>query len=92
MTYPEAGFGPNAIRGSLTDLSHLAELVEAKLASAQAGEPIPIREEFAANSPYTLLLDVRADGFDPSSADRERLGSTTAPAGRGANPGATPSK
>ncbi len=77
MTWPDAGFGGNAIRGSLMDLARLAELVEAKLASAQPGEPVRIREEFAANSPYTLLLDVRADGFDPASADRERLGATT---------------
>lgn len=77
MTYPEAGFGANAIRGSLMDLGHLAELVEQKLASAQAGELIQIREEFAADSRYTLVLDVRADGFDPSSADRERLGVTS---------------
>jgi hypothetical protein len=75
MTYPDAGFDGHAIRGSLSDLPRLAELVEAKLASAQPGEPISIREEFAADSPYTLELDVRPDGFDPASADRERLGS-----------------
>lgn len=78
MTWPEAGFGNNAIRGSLVALAHLAELIEAKLASAQPGERLRIRDEFAADSPYTLLLDVRADGFDPSSADRESLGVTAA--------------
>jgi hypothetical protein len=77
MTWPEAGFSAHAIRGSLMDLGHLAELVEAKLASAQAGELVQIREEFAPGSRYTLVLDVRADGFDPSSADRERLGVTS---------------
>jgi hypothetical protein len=75
MTWADAGFDGHAIRGSLMDLGHLAELVEAKLASAQPGEPIRIREEYAPNSPYSLLLDVRADGFDPASADGERLGS-----------------
>ncbi|MEA2761903.1 MAG: hypothetical protein QOD47_1187, partial [Gemmatimonadaceae bacterium] len=35
------------------------------------------REEYAADSPYSLMLDVRADGFDPSSADQERLGAAT---------------
>jgi hypothetical protein len=77
MTWPDAGFGGNAIRGSSVDLARLAELIEAKLATAQPGEPIRIHEEYAASSPYTLLLDVRADGFDPASADRERLGATT---------------
>jgi hypothetical protein len=74
MTWPEAGFGGDAIRGSLVGLTHLAELIEAKLASAQAGERLRIRDEFAPGSPYTLVLDVRADGFDPASADGERLG------------------
>jgi hypothetical protein len=79
MTYPEAGFDGNAIRGSLDDLTRLAELVEAKLATAEPGTPIVIREEYAQNSPYSLMLDVRADGFDPASTDRERLGAPAKP-------------
>jgi len=77
MTWPDAGFDGHAIRGSLTDLARLAELIEAKLATAEPGSPILIREEFAADSPYSLMLDVRADGFDPAAADRERLGAAT---------------
>jgi hypothetical protein len=77
MTWPDAGFDSHAIRGSLTALAHLAELVEVKLATAEPGTPILIREEFAPESPYSLVLDVRADGFDPASTDRERLGATT---------------
>lgn len=76
MTYPEAGFDGHAIRGSLAALTHLAELVEQKLATAEAGEQIKIREDFAEGSPFGLVLDVRADGFDPAAADRERLGAT----------------
>src|SRR6266513_6223623 len=68
MTFPDAGFDANAIRGSLTALTQLAELVEVKLASAEPGSPILIREEFAPESPYSLVLDVRADGFDPALA------------------------
>jgi hypothetical protein len=77
MTYPVAGFDGNAIRGSLDDLTRLAELIEAKLATAEVGSPIVIRDEFAAESPYSLMLDVRADGFDPASADRASLGAAT---------------
>jgi len=77
MTYPEAGFDAHAIRGSLDDLTRLAELVSEKLATAEPGAPIQIREEFAPTSPYKLVLDVRADGFDPASADRESLGAAT---------------
>ena len=76
VTWPEAGFDSQAIRGSLAALTHLAELVEVKLASAEPGSPIPIREEFAPDSRYTLLLDVRVDGFDPASVDSEHLGAT----------------
>ncbi len=74
MTYPDAAFDANSIRGSLADLTRLAELIEAKLASAEAGSSIEIREEFAPKSPYSLVLDVRPHGFDPASTDRERLG------------------
>jgi hypothetical protein len=79
MTWPDAGIDANAIRGSLTDLAHLAEIVETRLVTAEAGSAIRIREDFAPESPYTLVLDVRADGFDPASTDREHLGATKAP-------------
>src|ERR1051325_2199106 len=46
MTYPEAGFESHAIRGSLPALTHLAELVEPKLAVAVAGEHINIDAAF----------------------------------------------
>jgi hypothetical protein len=92
MTWPEAGFDDRAIRGSLLALTHLAELVEAKLATAEPGSPIRIRQEYAPDSRYTLVLDVRANLFDPASADRERLGPTTAPARKEADTAAKSSK
>ena len=76
MTYADAGLTGNAIRGSLTDLDRLASIVETHLAVAEPGKSIRIREEYAPDSRYALVLDVRADGFDPSSTDSERLGST----------------
>jgi hypothetical protein len=82
MTWPDAGFDSHAIRGSLAALTHLAELVEVKLATAEAGSPILIREEFAADSPFSLMLDVRADGFDPSTTDSERLGAAAGAKGQ----------
>lgn len=92
MTWPEAGFGGNAIRGSVVALAHLAEIVEMKLASAQAGERLRIRDEFSNTSPYSLILDVRADGFDPSTTDREHLGPTFVAPSKASETGATPSK
>ena len=69
MTWPEAGFDDKTIRGSLADLARLAKLIEAKLETAPPGSTIGIREEFASDSPYALVLDLRADGFDPAAAD-----------------------
>jgi hypothetical protein len=70
MTWPEAGFDDHAIRGSLADIARLATVIENKLAAALPGSTIRIREEFAADSPYGLILEVREDGFDPASADQ----------------------
>ena len=79
MTWTEPGIDAHAIRGSLMHLTHLAELVGEKLAFAEPGTPISIREEFAPEARYKLVLDVRPDGFDPASTDRERLGVTASP-------------
>jgi len=69
MTWPDAGMDHHAIYGSLADLRRLASLVEEKLAEARPGKMIRIREEYAGESTYTLVLDVRPDDFDPASAD-----------------------
>jgi hypothetical protein len=69
MTWPEPGFDDHAIRGPLADLERLAKLIEGKLATARPGSSILIREEFAADSRYALVLDLREDGFDPAAAD-----------------------
>jgi hypothetical protein len=74
MMHEEPGFDSHAIRGSQVELSRLASLVEEKLASAEPGETLKIREDYSSHSPYTLVLDVRADGFDPASADGASLG------------------
>ena len=69
MTSPNAGFDHHAIHGSVADLARLSALIEAKLATAQPGSSIRIREEFAPDSPYALVLNLREDGFDPAAAD-----------------------
>jgi len=69
MIWPEAGFDEHAIRGTLADLARLAQLIEATIASMNPGSSVAIREAFAPDSPYTLVLDLREDGFDPSTAD-----------------------
>jgi hypothetical protein len=69
LTWPEPGFDDHAIRGPLAELARLATLVEVKVATARPGSCLQIREEFAPESPYTLVLDLREDGFDPATAD-----------------------
>src|SRR3954470_22389402 len=79
MTWPDAGFDGHVIRGSFADFTRLASLVEKKVRAANAGSVVRIRDEYTPDSPYALVLDVRADGFDPAFADRERLGGATIP-------------
>lgn len=69
MTWPSAGFDDHAIRGNLKDLDRLAALVDSKLSTASADSSVYIRTEFAEDSPYTLVLEVRDAGFDPAAAD-----------------------
>jgi hypothetical protein len=55
---------------ALSDLTRLANLVEARLASCVPGSAVRIESEFAENTPYALILDLSEDGFDPAAADR----------------------
>ncbi len=69
MTWPEPGFDHHAIRGSILDLKRLADIVEKKLVGARPGQTICIKDEFATDTPYSLILDVRDKDFDPAEAD-----------------------
>ena len=69
MTWSEAGFDADSMRGSLEDLRRLAHLIEAGVAAGQIGKSVRIQEEYATDSSFALMLDLREDGFDPASAD-----------------------
>ena len=69
MTWPEAGFDKHAIRGPLEDLLRLADLIDTALNGALPRSSIVIREEFVESSPYSLVLELQPDGFDPAQAD-----------------------
>ncbi len=69
MTWPQAAIDSHAIRGTLTDLRRLATLIERAASSAQPGAVIRIREEYAVDGDYALVLEFRDDNFDPASAD-----------------------
>jgi hypothetical protein len=71
MTWPEPGIDESCIRGSQSDFFRLAEMIERVLAGTPLGHSTRIDREYAADTPYSIVLDVRADDFDPSSADPE---------------------
>ena len=71
MTWPEAGMDDHAIHGPLSKLVGLADIVERSLSAAVPGQRVRIREEFSPAAEFTLVLDVRADGFDPPLAEQE---------------------
>jgi hypothetical protein len=71
MTWPEAGMDDHAIHGPLPALAALADIVERCLTGALPGQHVRIREEFSPSSEFTLVLDMRDDGFDPAAAESE---------------------
>jgi hypothetical protein len=71
MTWSHPGIDDHSISGPLAKLAELADIVEYRLGRAQPGARVSMREEFAPGAPFDLVLDVRADGFDPPSAEDE---------------------
>jgi hypothetical protein len=69
MAWPEAGMDDHSIHGSLPYLKRLALMVEDRVSTMEPDTVTRIREEFAADSAYSLVLHLRPDGFDPSSQD-----------------------
>jgi hypothetical protein len=57
------------IAAPLNDLRHLASLVRERMANAKAGDRLSFRKDFAPESPYDLVLELKEAGFDPASAD-----------------------
>ena len=69
MTWPDAEISRDSVHGTLDQLHRLADLVDARVTPLQPGARTTIRDEFAADSEYALVIELRADGFDPASAD-----------------------
>jgi hypothetical protein len=69
MTWPQPRLDRDGIGGPLSALARLADVVDAKIATARSGATIDIGSEFAANGPYALRLEVQEDEFDPAGAD-----------------------
>lgn len=69
MTWNEAGMDDHSIHGTLLDLARLAELVDERAAVLRPGERTRIREEYAPNAKYGLVLNLCEDAFDPATPD-----------------------
>jgi hypothetical protein len=71
MTWSQPGIDDHAIFGPLAKLAGLADIVEDRLGRARPGDRVSVRDGFAPDAPFDLVLDVRDDGFDPASAEDE---------------------
>ena len=65
----ERGFTEKAINAPRRDFDALAALIRVRVSTAVPGMTFSVKESFAPHSVYDLVLDVREDGFDPSSED-----------------------
>ena len=69
MTWQDGGMDDHSIHGSLEDLERLGALTRATVEQLQPGGTAQIRDQFAANSKYSLVLSMHEDGFDAASLD-----------------------
>jgi hypothetical protein len=69
MTWEFPAIDESGIRGSVADLARLADIISAKVETLREGDTSKIRDEYAAESPSGLRLDLRGEKFDPSSLD-----------------------
>lgn len=69
VTSTAPAIGETAISGTLNDLLRLADIVEAKLASAHDGDAFTISKDWAEKADFSLVFEVRSNDFDPPTAD-----------------------
>lgn len=65
----ERGFNANAIFAPRREFAKLAELIDARLATANVGSSFEFSQDFAPGSEYELRLIVAPDNFDPGLYD-----------------------
>ncbi len=69
QTAEEADITGRAIYARLEGIARLAGLLRARLQLANSGEQVTIGQEYASTAEYSVVLEVREEGFDPSSLD-----------------------
>ena len=68
-TWSQPEINDHWIAGPLQDLSSLASAIKNAVGHAKVGQCVSMREGFAANSPYDLVLEMRDKLFDPAEED-----------------------
>ncbi len=66
---PDAEITDDWIAGPGADFINLADNIDKLAASATPGSSFSLRPSFAPDEPYDLICHLRADDFDPASAD-----------------------
>ena len=77
QTAEVAGIDDRSIRGSLSDLERLRDLVSERLVDSGVGQSFSIAAEYSKDTVVPLRFEVRASGFDPASADPHIAGTTS---------------
>ncbi len=69
MTWTKPGINDHSIHGSIEDLQRLAEIFISKLRNTAVGNHFVIGSDYAADSEYSILVEVKEEGFDPAFLD-----------------------
>lgn len=69
MTWSSACIDRHAIKGSLEDLSRLAQITSETVCRAAAGAATVIDKEYSSQNEYVLELVVESESFNPADAD-----------------------
>jgi hypothetical protein len=70
-TWTEPEITDHWIAGPRTALGALAQLIERSIPELRVGGSVSFREAFAPKSAYDLVLELRAEPFDPAKDDSE---------------------
>lgn len=69
MTWSKPGINNHSIYGSKEDLQRLAEIFIYRLRETAVGHHFTIGSDYAADSEYSILVEVKEEGFDPALLD-----------------------
>jgi hypothetical protein len=65
--WERAGIDDESIHGPAADLRRLSQLLESRLASATEGAEFVLGSDYTPNAEYSLVFEVKGEGFDPAS-------------------------